>query len=197
MLVDMMRLGTQFGLCRSERSIAEGGVNESETSGYIVAYDQDEIQFPVYVTIAIGLAFIAASFVVGTAILFALGLMTLGFAYYNYPLLETGRPRIGAGQYGIFVEGLGIIAWRAVGDIALVPTFSRGVQHSEMLITLDEPLERSLIADWRRRPVPRNLMRLPWSMAEDDVIKIPLDVMDHPANEIFVAFKRMMTFYRR
>jgi hypothetical protein len=124
-------------------------------------------------------------------------LCAFGFAYYNYPLLETGRPRLGAGQYGIFAEGLGIIAWRAIKELDMVAVDMRGSTSNELRITLLEPLERALLADWRKRPIHRFLMRLPWSMAAKDVIRIPLDVLDHPADEIHANFSRTMLFYRR
>ena len=126
-----------------------------------------------------------------------MALCAFGFAYYNYPLLETGRPRLGAGQYGIFAEGLGIIAWRAIKELDLVAVDMRGSTSNELRITLPEPLERALLADWRKRPIHRFLMRLPWSMAAKDVIRIPLDVLDHPADEIHANFMRIMSFYRR
>jgi hypothetical protein len=40
-------------------------------------------------------------------------------------------------------------------------------------------------------------MRLPWAMAGKDVVRIPLDVFDHSADEIHHTFMRMMNFYRR
>ena len=39
-------------------------------------------------------------------------------AYYFYPLIE-GRPRIGANEYGVFCDGLGLIPWREVNDVLL------------------------------------------------------------------------------
>jgi hypothetical protein len=68
---------------------------------------------------------------------------------------------------------------------------------TEMRIVLRQPLERALIADWRQRPYYRYLMRLPWSMKGKDTVRIPLEVLDRPPDEIHKAFARMMAFYRR
>jgi hypothetical protein len=171
-------------------------VSPNLANGYTLAYEGDEIQFPVYVIVAIGVAFSIAATKTGNAILFALALCAFGFAFYNYPLLETGRPRVGAGQYGIFAEGLGVVAWRAIKLIEIVPVAMRGAMSNELHIILQEPFERALLADWRKRPAHRFLMRLPWSMAAKDVIRIPLDVFDRPASEIHHNFIRMMRFYR-
>ena len=172
-------------------------MSQNHTHGYTLAYERDELQFPVYVVALIGAGFTAAAIAFDNIFLFGVALCAFGFAYYNYPLLETGRPRLGAGQYGIFAEGLGIIAWRAIKDLDMVAVDMRGSTSNELRITLLEPLERALLADWRKRPIHRFLMRLPWSMAAKDVIRIPLDVLDHPADEIHANFSRTMLFYRR
>jgi hypothetical protein len=172
-------------------------VSQEDMNGYTVAYEREEIQFPVYVVAFIGACMATVGAAMDNIILVALALCAFGFAYHNYPLLETGKPRIGAGQYGIFAEGLGIISWRAIKAINMFPVDLRGATSNELRITLLEPLEKSLLADWRRRPFYRVLMRLPWTMAPDNIVRIPLDVFDHPASEIMDRFTRMRSFYRR
>jgi hypothetical protein len=172
-------------------------VGRDDFHGYTVAYEREEIRFPVYVVAFIGACLAAAGIALDNIFLIALALLAWGYAYHNYPLLETGRPRIGASQYGIFAEGLGILSWRAIKQIDLVPIDIRGSLSNELRITLQEPIERALIADWRKRPFYRMLMRLPWVMTGKDVVRIPLDVFDRSAEEIHRNFMRMMHFYRR
>jgi hypothetical protein len=172
-------------------------VSQDDMHGYTVAYEREEIQFPVYVVGFIGAVMATIGVAIDNIFLIALSLFAFGFAYYNFPLLETGKPRIGAGQYGIFAEGLGIIAWRSIKHIEVVPIEVRGSVSNELRIMLDDPIDRALIADWRKRPFYRFLMRVPWIAAPGDIIRIPLDVFDRPADEIMHSFTRMMTFFRR
>lgn len=172
-------------------------VSQDDMHGYTVAYEREEIQFPVYVVAFVGACMATIGVAMDNIILIAIALLAFGFAYYNYPLLETGKPRIGAGQYGIFAEGLGILSWRAIKEINLLPVGIRGSMSNELRITLSEPLEKALLADWRQRPIYRLLMRLPWGTTGDGVLRIPLDVFDQPASEISERFGRMMKFYRR
>jgi hypothetical protein len=172
-------------------------VSQDDMHGYTVAYEREEIQFPVYVVGFIGAVLATVGFALGNVVLIALSLFAFGFAYYNYPLLETGKSRIGAGQYGIFAEGLGILAWRSIKQIEMVPVDIRGAISNELRITLSDPLGRALIVDWRKRPLHRFLMRLPWTTGPEGVIRVPLDVFDHPADEITHTFTRMMTFFQR
>ncbi|HVZ05005.1 hypothetical protein [Hyphomicrobium sp.] len=172
-------------------------LDQKHPHGYTVAYEREEIQFPVYVVGFVSACFAVAGISLDNIFLIALALIAFGFAYYNFPLLETGRPRIGASQYGIFADGLGIISWRAVKRLDLIPIEIRGTASNELRIMLQEPLDRALLADWRKRPFYRFLMRLPWTKLGDDVIRIPLDVFDRPAEQIHQNFERMMAFYRR
>ena len=171
-------------------------VSQDNFHGYTVAYEQEELQFPVYVVAFIGACLAAGGYETDNVFLIALALCCFGYAYHNFPLLETGRLRFGAGQYGVFAEGLGVIAWRAIKDIEMREFGIRGAASSQLLITLREPLDKALIADWRKRPFYRFLMRLPWAPAGDDTIRVPLDIFDKPAADIFESFTRMMKFYR-
>ena len=163
--------------------------------GYTVAYEGEDLYFPVFIVLAVGAGLLAYAFAKGNAFLLGPGAAALGFAYYNVPLLETGRPRLGAGQYGLFVEGLGVIAWRAVSTMDLIAVSSRGTVEQELCVTLGKPLDAALIADWRRRPAHRLLMRLPWTMRGNE-IRIPLEIFDRPPREIHYNMTRLWRYFR-
>lgn len=169
-----------------------------DVSGYTAAYEREDLQFPVYVTMLVGAALIAAGATKGITALGALGIVAFAYAVFNYPLLETGRPRIGAGQYGMFVEGLGIIAWRGIGGLDLVTVLTGSLIRHELHVTTRAPLESALIADWRKLTSVRSLMRLPWTYLGKarKGIRVPLDIMDqHPA-AIHASLTRMWRSYR-
>jgi hypothetical protein len=71
-------------------------------------YKRDDTHFPVYV-----MAAFAAAWITDATLWLALAVAAAGFCYYNLPLLEAGRPTIGANQYGIFIQAFGLIRWRA------------------------------------------------------------------------------------
>lgn len=171
-------------------------MNETDFHGYTVAYSRDETQFPVYVTGFAAAVLIAAAFYSGSTIVFALGVAAAGFAYYNFPLLETGRPRLGANQYGVFIEGFGIIHWRAIERIELVPIAVRVMTVHELQIALKLPLGSALIADWRRLPFYRLAMRLPWTMNYNNMIRITVDPFDKEPDDIHRTLLRMWRHYR-
>lgn len=171
-------------------------MNESDVGGYTVAYGRDETQFPAYVMLVAAVIFLFAAFYTGWTMLFAIGAVAAGGAYYNFPLLETGRPRLGANQYGVFIEGFGVIRWSAIDKIDLVPIAVRVLTINELQIALKMPLQSALMADWRKMPWHRLLMRLPWSMSYDNVIRINLDPFEREPEDIHRALVRMWRYYR-
>lgn len=171
-------------------------MNESEFSGYVVAYDRGEAQFPVWVMAFAAAVLLPASFMGGGPVALILGSIAAGVAYFNYPLLETGRPRLGANQYGVFIEGFGVIGWRAIDKVDLVPIAVRVMTVHELQIGLKQPLGTALIADWRKLPPYRLLMRLPWSMAHNNVVRVNLDPFEGTPEEIHRTLLRMWRHYR-
>ena len=95
--------------------------------------------------------------------LIGLAIVPAAGVFYNLPLLETGRARMGAGQYGLFLEGLGLIEWRAIDALELCRSDLRGGVSQDLHIELKVPVEKALMLDWRRTIAVRSLMRLPWS----------------------------------
>lgn len=171
-------------------------LSEDDIVGYTVAYEREEIFFPVYVVTFVAVALMALGLIKDLPILYALAVVPAGAAYYNLPLLETGRPRIGAGQYGLFIEGLGLVSWRSIDAIEIAETMQRGDVTRDLAIALKQPIPEALLADWRRRPIARKLMRLPWKKASKTAIRIPLDILDRPAEEIHATLLRMWRYYR-
>lgn len=171
-------------------------VTDEDIIGYTVAYEQEELQFPVYIVAMLAAAFIAAGIITEKHIFLLLALPPAAYAYYNFPLLETGRPRLGAGQYGLFVEGLGLIQWRAIDEMTVALTDTRGITGHELNILLKMPLSEALLIDWRNRPLARKIMRLPWSLKGKTTVRIPLDIMDRPVGDVHQTLLRMWRYYR-
>jgi len=171
-------------------------VGGTRLDGYAVAYDREEIQFPVYVLAVGGSALLVGAFIKENVILLVFAVVIGCVAYHNYPLVETGRPRLAAGPYGLFIEGLGLLKWRAVKRIDLVPVIVRAITYHELEIALNQPLSSALAADGRCRPVYRALMRLPSSLTSKNTIRIPLDVFDRPSYEIHRTFLRIWRYNR-
>jgi hypothetical protein len=170
--------------------------DERNAGGYSVAYQREDAYFPVYVTAALAAMLFTAAWVTGAAYWLAPAAMAAGFTYYNIPLLETGRPTIGANQYGIFIQAFGLIRWRAIERIDLVQIAERAMTRQELQVVLNAPLGSALVADWRKQPIYRLPMRLPWGKDHNGVVRVYLDPFDQPADQIHRTFLRMWRYYR-
>ena len=148
------------------------GLDEGNVGGYSVAYGREDIYFPVYVTAALAAVFMTATWITGALYWLVLAAAAAGFTYYNIPLLEAGRPTIGANQYGIFIQAFGLIRWRAITQIDLVEIAERAMTVHELL------------------------MRLPWRMDHRGVVRVNLEPFDRTPDEIHRTFLRMWRYYR-
>jgi hypothetical protein len=66
----------------------------------------------------------------------------------------------------------------------------------ELHIKLKQPLASALMADWRRLAIWRLLMRLPWAMTYDNIVRINLQPFAPPAEDITRTIERMWRYYR-
>lgn len=171
-------------------------MDEKDAGGYSVTYSRDNVEFPVYALAAVAAILVAVAFVTGRALWLALGAAAAGVTYYNLPLLDTGRPTIGANQYGIFIQALGLIPWRAIERIELVPIYQRTMVFHELHIVLGAPLANALVADWRKQPFHRSLMRLTWRMRGPNVVRINVEPFNQPPEAIHRTLVRMARYYR-
>jgi len=171
-------------------------LDEKNVVGYSVTYGRDETDIPVFVLAALAVILLFSAWYTGSTLWLALGIGAAGAAYYNIPLLETNRPTIGANQYGIFIQGFGLIGWRAIGSIELVSIAVRASTVHELQIGLNMRISSALVADWRKQPFYRSLMRLPWSMDHTNVVRVNLEPFDQPPDEIHRTLVRMWRHYR-
>jgi hypothetical protein len=171
-------------------------LDEGNVGGYSVAYGRDDVYFPVYITAALALIFLTAAWIMDVPYWLVPAVAAAAFTYYNIPLLETGRPTIGANQYGIFIQAFGLIRWRAVERIDLVQIAERAMTVHELQIVLGVPLASALVVDWRRQPRWRRYMRLPWRMNHSNMVRIDIEPFDQPPDQIHRTFLRMWRYYR-
>ena len=169
--------------------------NTRAAGGFAVGYGAQKGRFRVYIMAALSALFLAVFLGGGGAVALILAALTGATAYYFYPLTETAKPRLGANQYGIFIDGFGVIAWRAIGDVLIRTYAMRSIEIKELHIELSQPLSRALTSDWRRPPLYRLLMRLPWTMTSDNVVHVNLEPFAGTPDEILQAIQLIRKRY--
>lgn len=172
-------------------------MSEPPHSGFALAYAKDKGSVRVYIAFAMGALFAAFWILRGSEIPLIFALLCFSTAYHFYPLVENGKPRIGAGEHGVFIEGFGILPWRSIQDISLSTYAIRSIEVNELQIKLARSLPAALSADWRKMPLHRLAMKVPWRMGSDNTIRINLEPFPGEPEEICAAFQRRRQFFGR
>ncbi len=162
--------------------------------GFGIPYGREKGNFRVYLMAFLAAVLFIAFFASLNPVLLALAIAAGATAYYFFPLLEN-RPRLGANQYGIFVDGFGIIAWRAIEDIRLQTQAIRSIEVVELQIKLSQPVASALVTDWRQLPLYRLLMKLPWKMSHENVVRIKMEPFETSPEEVLNQLTRMRRFF--
>ena len=66
----------------------------------------------------------------------------------------------------------------------------------ELQIALNMRVTQALVADWRKQPFYRSLMRLPWAMTHTNIVRINLEPFSQAPEEIHRTLVRMLRYYR-
>jgi hypothetical protein len=178
------------------RAAAMKAERDDRFDGYTVAYDRHEIQFPVWILMMLGAALLYVSLAKASVILFLLSGLIGCFAFYSFPLLETGKTRLAANPDGLFIEGLGLLAWRAVAAIDVAEVIVRGSVYTEAEISLSEPLTIALLDDDRKMAPHRRFMRKPFYLKSGPKIRVPLDIFDRAPDDIINSLTRIWVHNR-
>ncbi len=165
-------------------------------NGFSVAYEQDELQFPVWIRLVLTSTLLYASLVEESVVLMLLGLFPGGFAFHSLPLLETGKTRIAANHDYLFIDGLGRIGWRFIKSISIAEVIVRGNVYKEADIALLAPLNVALLNDARHMPLYRRMMRKPFYLKPGHIIRVPLDIFDRTPDDIIASLMRIWTHNR-
>lgn len=167
----------------------------SEPHGFAIGYARQKGGFRVYIATALALIFATVAWNTGDGIMMVLTAVFGVAAFYFYPLIEYDRARLGANEYGVFIEGFGLIAWRGISGIRIATRAVRNIEIHELEITLSRSLGEAVLADWRNLPWHRLLMRLPWRMPNDRVVLVDLEPFaGHPQRTLAEVTRRWRYF---
>lgn len=172
-------------------------MTEQTFSGFAMGYAKGKGEARVYVAFALAALFGGFWITNRNEIALLFAILAFGVGFYFYPLVEADRPRIGAGEHGIFIEGFGLIPWRSVQEISLSRSAVRSIEVCELHITLSRGLPGALAADWRSVPFYKRLMKLPWRVGRSDVVRINLEPFPGSPEEIIEAFRRRWRYFGR
>jgi hypothetical protein len=163
--------------------------------GYAVGYDPESGAFRVFGCLGGAVVLVFLWFISGHPAPLVLATLAAAAGYYYFPLVERKKARLGAGEYGVFLEGLGVIPWHAIGEVKHASYFVRTMKIDELHLVLTKALPKNLIADWRSLPWFRLLMKLPWSITQDNVVKVTLEPFGGKPQAVVESVRRQRQMY--
>ncbi|GAA0778181.1 hypothetical protein E1180_06610 [Roseibium denhamense] len=118
-----------------------------------------------YGCIGIGIVFAAVSVVGGLPLLAPAAIAPFAMAYWHFPMIEKGKPQLGANEEGLYVERIGFIDWSAIRMTDVHRTKVRNNEQVKLHVLLTRSLEdavsqaqtcpfwkKFMMRNWKRTP---------------------------------------------
>lgn len=111
-----------------------------------------------------------------------------GSSVHFMPLIERKRPQLGASVDGLYVRGIGFIAWQEIAGFDLFTTSVRSIEMHTLIIELVRPLEEAAVREESRSPW-RALMARCYRRRGPKRLEVPLHTLNGPPGEILARLR--------
>lgn len=128
---------------------------------FTVGFNRSQSESIVYGSLILGILFAVIGIVGNLPLLALAALAPLAIAFWHYPMIEKGKPQLGANEDGLYVERIGFIDWAAIRMTDVKRTSVRNIE----LVRLDVLLTRSLddaVTKAQTFPVWKKFMMRNW-----------------------------------
>jgi hypothetical protein len=142
-------------------AVSKEEITRPEPVAFTVGFNRGQSEGLVFGSLLLGIMFVVTGLVGELPLLAIAGLAPLGIAYWHFPMIEKGRPQLGASEDGLYVERIGFIDWAAIRMTDVKRTSVRNME----LVRLDVLLTRSLddaVSKAQTFPVWKRFMMRNW-----------------------------------
>ena len=132
---------------------------------FTVGFNRSQSEGIVYGSVLLGIAFAVIGGIGGIPLLALASLAPFGIAYWHFPMIEKGKPQLGANEEGLYVERIGFIDWAAIRMTDVKRTSVRNIELVRLDVLLTRPLENAvtkaqacplwkkfMMRNWKRTP---------------------------------------------
>lgn len=128
---------------------------------FTVGFNRGQSEGLVYGSLLLGILFFVIGIVGNLPLLAVAGVAPLAIAYWHFPMIEKGRPQLGANEEGLYVERIGFIDWTAIRMTDVKRTSVRNMELVRLNVLLTRPLENA-VTKAQTFPVWKKLMMRNW-----------------------------------
>jgi len=169
---------------------ATDAVEENEKPAavpFTVSFNRRQSEGIVFGCALLGLAFAAAGLAGGLPLLALAALAPFAIAYWHYPMVEKGKPQLGANEEGLYVERIGFIDWAAIRMMDVKRTSVRNIELVRLDVLLTRPLDAA-VAKAQTFPIWKKIMMRNWKRIKREhgreLIEIDLHTLSADPDEI-------------
>lgn len=150
-------------------------VNSSETNiedtdkpapmPFTVGYERNNSEAIVFGCLIFGVLFLIVGVVGKVPLLAIAGIAPLATAYWHFPMIDKGRPQLGANEDGLYVERIGFIDWGAIRMAEINRSKARNIDQVKLNVLLTRPItdavskaqqtplwKKFMMRNWKRSP---------------------------------------------
>lgn len=154
---------------------------------FTVSFNRSQSEVIVYGCLALGILFAAIGVFTGVHLLTLAAIAPIAMAYWHYPMIEKGKPQLGANEEGLYVERIGFIDWSAIRMTDVKRKTVRNIEQVRLDVLLTRPLDNALT---RAQPFPfwKKYMKRNWKRSRREhgreLIAIDLHTLAADPDEI-------------
>lgn len=163
---------------------------------FTVGYKRGSGEVTVFGNLALGAIFISTGFLTGLPLLSVAGLAPIAYAYRSYPMLEAGRPQLGANADGLYIDRIGFIDWKAIRMTEIGQNPKETKDRVLLNVLLTRPTGDA-VTKAQKIPVWKKYMMRNWKRSQREhgreLIAVNLQTLDADPDDIL---SRIRTFKR-
>lgn len=170
----------------TEKNIAEENEKPAPVP-FTVSYNRQQSESIFYGCLVLGACFAAVGVAGGLPLLAFASLAPFAFAYWHFPMIEKGKPQLGANEEGLYVERIGFIDWAAIRMTDVKRTSVRNIELVRLDVLLTRPLDAAT-AKAQTFPFWKKFMMRNWKRIKREhgreLIEIDLHTLSANPDEI-------------
>jgi len=175
----------------------ESDENASGASPFAIGFERTNGPGIVFGSIILGIALLVIGLVTGQGLLAIAAIAPLGVAFWHYPMIEKGKPQLGANEDGLFVERIGFIDWGSIRMIDLSKTSVRNIELVKLNVLLNRSLDTA-IAKKQQFPFWKKVMMRNWTISQREhgrsLLAIDLHTLTDDADEVLKRIRAYGAF---
>ncbi|PVB62993.1 hypothetical protein [Labrenzia sp. 011] len=154
---------------------------------FTVSFNRSQSEVIFYGCLVLGVVFAAISAFTGIYLLAMAAAAPIVIAYWHYPMIERGKPQLGANEEGLYVERIGFIDWSAIRMTDVKRKTVRNVEQVRLDVLLTRPLDNA-VTRAQSAPFWKKYMKRNWKRSRREhgreLIAIDLHTLAADPDEI-------------